>query len=58
MERKGLCITCERFAGCIFAKHPPIWSCEEFYEGNHVPIRSSQAGVKKAVVFEEATEAE
>jgi hypothetical protein len=57
MERKGLCATCVQSATCIFPKEPPVWQCEEFSNGNRMPLRGRQAKVKR-VVYEQVTESE
>ncbi len=57
MEKKGLCTTCVHFATCIFTKEPPVLQCEEFSNGNNVPIRFRQTKVKR-VIHDEVTESE
>jgi len=57
MERKGLCTNCVEFKTCIFTKDPPVWQCEEFANGNNVPIRVRQTKVKR-VIHDEVTESE
>ena len=58
MERKGLCSNCVQVETCIFIKDPPVWQCEEFYNGNSVPVRCRQAKTKSFVSREVATESE
>ncbi|MFH1201585.1 MAG: hypothetical protein V1674_01685 [Candidatus Omnitrophota bacterium] len=58
MERKGLCSTCVRVKACIFIKDAPVWLCEEFSNGNHVPTSFKQAKTKRVVSREVATESE
>jgi hypothetical protein len=58
MEKKGLCCTCLHFETCIFNKKPPVWHCEEFYSNSSVPVRCTQAKIKKVVSREVATESE
>jgi hypothetical protein len=58
MERKGLCTTCLEVESCIFVKQPPVWQCEEFSNGNHVPKGLRQAKAKRIVSREVATESE
>jgi hypothetical protein len=58
MERKGLCSTCVQVETCIFIKDSPVWQCEEFSNGNNVPMNFKQAKTKRIVSREVATESE
>jgi len=58
MEKKGLCNTCVQVATCIFLKDPPVWQCEEFSIGNHVPGSLKQVRAKRTASQEAATESE
>jgi hypothetical protein len=58
MEKKGLCLSCANFSGCILRKGPVIWQCEEFSSGNHAAKRPRLASVRRVFSSAAALESE